>query len=92
MYYVYVLHSEADDGLYIGFSTDLRRRLSEHRQGLALATVFRGPWRLAYYEAYVEEADAQGRERYLKSGAGRRFLDKQLHHYFAQYPRRRRTA
>jgi putative endonuclease len=74
MFYVYVLHSEADHGLYIGFSTDLRRRLAEHQQGAAFATSFRGPWRLIYYEAYVEENDALGRERYLKSGGGRRFL------------------
>ena len=92
MFYVYVLHSDADDGLYIGFSTDLRRRVAEHRQGLAFATAFRGPWRLVYYEAYTDEADALGRERFLKSGGGRRFLDKQLKHYFAKHPRRQRTA
>ena len=92
MFYVYVLHSDTDDGLYIGFSSDLRRRVAEHRQGLAFATAFRGPWRLAYYEAYLDEADALGRERFLKSGGGRRFLDKQLRHYFAKHPRRRRAA
>ena len=91
MYYVYVLHSRSDQGLYIGFSADLRRRLAEHRQGLAFATAFRGPWRLVYYEAYIEADDALGRERFLKSGSGRSFLDKQLHHYFAKHPRRRKT-
>ena len=37
------------------------------------STSYRGPWKLIYYEAYLEQADALGRERYLKSGAGRRF-------------------
>jgi putative endonuclease len=92
MFYVYVLHSETDLGLYIGYSTDLRRRLEEHRQGLAFATSFRGPWRLIYYEAYVEAEDAQGRERYLKSGAGRRFLKSQLRHYLAIHPVRQSAA
>jgi len=86
MFYVYILHSESDRGLYIGFSTDLRRRLKEHREGKAFATSFRGPWRLIYYEAYVEEDDALGRERYLKSGGGRRFLIKQLKHYLQRQP------
>jgi putative endonuclease len=86
MFYVYILHSESDRGLYIGFSTDLRRRLKEHREGKAFATSFRGPWRLIYYEAYVEEEDALGRERYLKSGGGRRFLIKQLKHYLQRQP------
>ena len=36
---------------------------------------------IVYYEAYIERADALGRERYLKSGAGRRFLKAQLRHY-----------
>jgi len=88
MFYVYVLHSETDYGLYIGFSSDLRRRMAEHRKGLAFATAFRGPWRLVYYEAYTDQDDALGRERFLKSGGGRRFLDKQLRHYFTKHPRR----
>jgi len=86
MFYVYVLQSESDDGLYIGFSTDLRRRLKEHRAGESFATAYRGPWRLIYYEAYLEEADALGRERFLKSGGGRRFLKSQLRHYLVKHP------
>ena len=84
MFYVYVLHSVQDNGLYIGFSANLRKRLKEHSAGLAFATSHRRPWKLIYYEAYVEEADASGRERYLKSGGGRRLLRMQLRHYFKQ--------
>lgn len=92
MHYVYVLHSVADSGLYIGYSANLRRRLKEHQTGLAFATSFRGPWRLIYYEAYVEVEDALGREEFLKSGAGRRFLRKQCRHYFGGHPARRATG
>src|SRR5438477_308706 len=67
---VYVLHSLSDRGLYIGYSTDLRKRLNQHKQGRSFATKTRGPWKLIYYEAYLEELDAKGRERYLKSGGG----------------------
>ncbi|MGA2243291.1 MAG: GIY-YIG nuclease family protein [Verrucomicrobiota bacterium] len=88
MFYVYVLQSESDDGLYIGFSTDLRRRLKEHREGKAFATSFRGPWQLIYYEAYSEEEDALGREQYLKSGGGRRFLKSQLKRRLQKHPLR----
>jgi len=86
MFYVYVLQSESDDGLYIGFTVDLRRRLKEHQAGKAFATSYRGPWQLIYYEAYREEEDALGRERYLKSGGGRRFLKSQLKNYLAKHP------
>lgn len=51
MYYVYVLYSETDRGLCIGYSADLRRRMKEHCMGLSTATRHRRPWRLIYYEA-----------------------------------------
>jgi len=86
MHYVYVLRSLSDDGLYIGYSANLRRRLVEHSQGAAFATSHRGPWKLIYYEAYLEQSDALGRERYLKSGGGRRFLKTQLCHYLKDNP------
>src|SRR5205807_6058705 len=68
MFYVYLLHSTKDNGFYIGFSTDLKRRLSEHTRGASFATKSRGPWKLIYYEAYTEREDAEGREKFLKSG------------------------
>ena len=94
MFYVYVLHSMKDNGFYIGFSTNLRARLRQHQNGESFATSYRGPWKLIYYEAYLNQEDALGREKYLKSGAGRRFLRAQLRHYFLQEPatRPRRPA
>ena len=82
MHYVYVLRSVSDDGLYIGYSANLRRRFTQHVEGGAFATSYRGPWKLIY----TEQADAPGRERYLKSGGGRRFLRLQLAHYLAKNP------
>jgi putative endonuclease len=83
MHYVYVLRSVKDGGFYIGYSTDLRRRITEHAAAASFATSFRGPWKLIYDEAYLDRDDALGRERYLKSGSGRRFLKAQLRHYLA---------
>jgi len=86
MHYVYVLRSISDHGLYIGYSSDLRRRIAQHKGKAALATSYRGPWKLIYYEAYLEQADALGREKCLKSGSGRRFLQAQLKYYLKKYP------
>ena len=44
MFYVYLLHSETDSGLYIGYSAALRRRLSQHKEGAPQATSLRPPW------------------------------------------------
>ncbi len=87
MYYVYVLYSERDAGLYIGYTCDLRRRLDEHSRGESFSTSYRLPFVLTYDEAYVCKEDALGRERFLKNGSGRRYLKKQLTHFFtAQSP------
>ena len=82
MFYFYILHSLKDGGLYTGFTANLRKRTLQHQSGKAFATSYRGPWRLIYYEACIEREDAIGRESFLKSGSGRKFLLKQLAHYF----------
>lgn len=70
-YYVYILFSLKDKKLYIGFTTDLKARLTNHAQGRVRATMFRRPLKLIYYEYFVNQKDAKARERYLKSGFGR---------------------
>ena len=92
MFYVYVLRSESDSGFYIGFSSNLRARLRQHQDRESFATKSRGPWKLIYYEAYTVREDAEGREKFLKSGAGRRFLHAQLRHYLTRFPVRTRGA
>lgn len=78
MFYVYVLFSEVDRMLYVGYSVDLRRRWKDHCAGRADATKNRRPLRLIYYESYLTSEDAQRREKYLKGGNGRAQLKIQL--------------
>lgn len=78
MYYVYILQSEIDKSLYIGFSPDLRKRLIKHNKKQVTSTKNKSPWKLIYYEAYLERKDATGRERFLKNGAGWRFIKKTI--------------
>ena len=86
MFYVYVLHSEKDGKLYTGFSNDFKNRIKYHEQGKVASTKDRRPLKLIYYEAYLFEKDAKGREVFLKSGSGKKFLKKQLTHYFEECP------
>jgi len=81
MHYVYVLESETSGRWYIGCTSDLRARLLRHNQNGNVSTARRGPWKVIYYEAYMLAADAVGREGFLKSGSGWRFLKKQMRHY-----------
>ena len=66
MYYVYVLKSKKDSLLYLGSTNDLKRRLSEHNNGLVFSTKGRLPFEIRYYESYFNEKDARRRESSLK--------------------------
>jgi putative endonuclease len=81
MFYTYLLESLIDKSWYIGYTADLKSRFFSHNKGENLATKNKKPWKLIYYEAYLNRNDALGRERFLKSGSGRKFLKKQLINY-----------
>lgn len=82
MYYVYILEKDTDKTWYIGYTSDLRKRLSNHNNGKGGKTTQKGKfWKLIYYEAYLNKEDATGREIFLKSGSGHKFIHKQLFHY-----------
>ena len=74
MNYVYVLHCAKDKGFYIGYTKDLKKRFEQHTKGRSIATKYRLPVKLIYYEAFLNNTDARSREEYLKSGYGRQQL------------------
>ncbi|PIR70458.1 MAG: hypothetical protein COU46_01455 [Candidatus Niyogibacteria bacterium CG10_big_fil_rev_8_21_14_0_10_42_19] len=66
MFYVYVLKGSSNPKYYIGFTTDLKKRFSEHNAGENISTRRGKPWVLLYFEAYDKEVYARNRERMLK--------------------------
>ena len=82
MFYIYVLQSIKSGDLYIGYTADLKRRFSEHNQELNSSTKRYVPWKLIYYEACLEESDAERREKYLKTTQGGRLLKMRIKDYF----------
>lgn len=78
MHYTYVLRSTTDDKFYTGYTPDLRERLSKHQSGKITSTKGRGPLQIMYYEACANKYDAMDRERYLKTGMGKRYLNNRL--------------
>ena len=73
-YYVYILISLKDKNLYIGYSTNLKKRLLYHQKGLNISTTHRRPLKLIFYEVYSNKEDALKREGYFKTTAGKRAL------------------
>ncbi len=74
MYYTYVLKSEKDGNHYIGFTENMDKRVKEHNEGLVEATKNRLPFELVYFEACNSKENAIKREKYFKTGFGRRYL------------------
>lgn len=66
MFYVYVLRSEKDKKLYVGYTNNLKRRFEEHNSGTSRSTKARIPFTLIYYEAYRSRNNAEKREAMLK--------------------------
>ncbi len=82
MFYVYLLECQTDKSWYIGYTSNLKRRINDHKNGYGCrTTALKKNWKLIYYEAYIEKRDAIGREKFLKSGSGRKYLNKQLKNY-----------
>jgi putative endonuclease len=81
-YYVYVLQSEKDENLYVGYTDDLKKRLNDHNSGRVPSTKNRTLLKLVYYEACLNQQDATKRENYLKTTWGKRYLKSRLKEYF----------
>jgi len=79
--YVYVLRSLRDKQFYVGFTTNLPRRLQAHNKGLIRSTKGRVPFQLVYWEGCLDQADATQREKYLKSAWGKRYIKNRLRNY-----------
>ncbi len=77
MFYVYYLRSvEYPEESYIGFTTDISKRLDYHNDGRVPHTSQYKPWNLLTYFAFQDKQKAIEFERYLKSGSGRAFAKK----------------
>lgn len=78
MFYTYILQSKKNSQLYVGYTSDLKRRIREHNQGLNFSTKKYMPWEIIYYEACIEESDTKRREKYLKTTQGNRLIKRRL--------------
>ena len=79
MIYTYRLESEKHPQKnYVGFTTDLQRRLDDHNRGKCGATRQWAPWKIKFYAAFETEELARDFERYLKSASGKAFGNKRL--------------
>jgi putative endonuclease len=74
MYFAYVIRSLKDGSFYKGHCQNLEIRLQQHNSGKTRSIRTKTPFVLVYFEEFATREEAIIREKYFKSGAGRRFL------------------
>lgn len=80
-WYNYIIQSLKDKNWYTGYTNNLRERIAKHNAGKIFSTKYRKPFRLIYYEACLNKEDAQAREKYLKTGMGKRYIKNRLKNF-----------
>ena len=85
MYWAYVLWSDKLGKRYIGSAEDVHKRLKRHNAGRTRFTSRGVPWVLIHSETFDTLGEARARERFLKGGVGRKWLDE-------KYPKFRKGA
>ncbi len=76
MYSVYVLKSLKSSKRYVGVtSQEVNQKVKEHNQGATLWTRSNKPFELVYSEHFENKSDALKREKFFKTGDGRKVLD-----------------
>lgn len=70
MFYVYIIQSSKDGKYYIGFTSDIEKRLVWHNSGRNRSTKCRLPFKLIYKETFHNKKDALKRERQIKAYKG----------------------
>jgi putative endonuclease len=74
MWFVYIIVSQKDNIHYSGISQDVSKRLDRQNNEKNRFTKGYMPWILLYLEPFHNAADARKREKYFKSGVGRKFI------------------
>ena len=78
MYWVYVLCSPSHRRVYVGHTDNLEVRFAKHDVGLVPSTAGYRPWRMLRVQQFATRAGGMKRERMLKSGHGREWIQSTL--------------
>ncbi len=80
MYFIYVLKSLKDNNLYIGCTSNLKKRLIAHNTSKVSSTKFRRPLKLIFKEEYTDRYETFNKEKYYKTVKGKRELKDKIKH------------
>ena len=76
MFIVYIIYSEKFDSFYIGYTSDMERRIIVHNSGKTHSTKNKMPWKVVYQEEFNIKLEAVRREIFLKRQRNKLFYKK----------------
>jgi len=80
-YITYILKSKSDNNFYVGYTTNLKKRIYDHNIGIVKSTSARRPLEVVYYEVCYDQKDALHREKYLKSSYDKKYIKSRHKNY-----------
>jgi len=75
---VYILRGLSNGKHYVGITNNLERRLREHACGATKGGQVVGEFELLHSEEFADYQAARIREKFLKSGQGRRWIKENI--------------
>ena len=72
---VYIIYSCSLDKYYVGYTTDLEKRLADHNTGISTFTSKAADWELKFSETYPSRELAMLRERQIKRKKSRKYVE-----------------
>lgn len=74
MFTVYAIKSKEKNYIYVGLTSNLKKRIARHQNGYETTTKFYRPFDIIYLDFFPSRVEAREEEKYLKSGCGKEFL------------------
>ena len=74
-FFVYILYSQFLDKYYVGYTSDLEKRIFEHNNGISSFTAKSSDWVLKYSVAYPDREAAMAREKEIKNKKSRKYIE-----------------
>ena len=76
MFFVYIIYSQKLDKYYVGYTSDITIRLTEHNTGISTYTSKANDWVLKYSsESFHTREEAMKRERAIKAKKSRKYIE-----------------
>ena len=75
---LYIVKGLSTGKHYIGITNNLQRRLQEHRKGSTKGGQIIGDFELVHTEEFPDYLSARKREKFLKSGQGRKWIKESI--------------